>query len=612
MKNPGLQTSSEVQRAVERKDKETGEKMPNDPAERIEAYTERLENIFLNPNPEIRKRNLEMFRDKIYDALIIKKENFPESYFELQKRVARERGQAIEEIPETTKEQMKDVVIEDQKHSLDAWIDYLTSEDAVYPAWYKYFVWRNIIKLSQFDKEKGEFKKRTDTTVAPFPDIYREPLAQIADIYEKVKEDNKNLKEPEIKEAFSKKFPVLYAELIQKSLVESIENKEEVNGEWVKYEQGKENEAEKLFNSLEGKGTGWCTAGKSTAEYQIKSGDFYVYYSNDKDNNPTQPRLAIRMSNKDKIGEIRGILPHQNVEPIMQNILNKKLSEFGKEADIYKKKSLDMKKLTEIENKTKNNEKLNKDELVFLYEMNSPIEGFGYEKDPRIEELKKGRNVKEDLAVICECKEENILFNFKELSSENGQINVSMINNHPEIYYPFILNPYPINLKKVLYPKKPTENQIGIYFSHYTAETYPHIKDWFISKLEDNDIIADKIKINFHDFANDGDEITHPQLFKILKNANKAKPFTLAEIATLLNNQSNLNRKNYERTSPLNFDMNHHNIFLIKDGRDDFCFLEVAFGLSKTQYDFHISILPVDWNYGPYGIGKFNRIFYKE
>ena len=122
---------------------------------------------------------------------------------------------------------MKDVAIEDQKASLDAWMEYLTSNDAVYPAWFKYFVWRNVTKLSQFDKERGEFKDRTlpyqldrngnfrldkegnkipnqSPTVAPYPDIYREPLAQIADIYEKVKADNKTLKEPEIKEAFSK------------------------------------------------------------------------------------------------------------------------------------------------------------------------------------------------------------------------------------------------------------------------------------------------------------------------------------------------------------------------------------------------------------------------
>jgi len=41
---------------------------------------------------------------EIYDALIIKRDNFPESYFELQKRIARERGQAVEEIPENVRE----------------------------------------------------------------------------------------------------------------------------------------------------------------------------------------------------------------------------------------------------------------------------------------------------------------------------------------------------------------------------------------------------------------------------------------------------------------------------------------------------------------------------
>ncbi|MDP3901595.1 MAG: hypothetical protein Q8Q37_01295, partial [bacterium] len=257
LKNPELQTSPEVQRAVEREEQKTGEKVPNDPAERIEAYMDRLENIFLNPDERKRDRNLEMFRDKIYDALIIKRENFPDSYFELQKRIARERGQAVEEIPDNVREQMMDVAIEDQRASLDAWMDYLTSDDAVYPAWFKYFVWRNVTKLSQFDKERGEFKKRTDSTVAPYPDIYREPLAQIADIYEKIKADNKNLKEPEIREAFSKKFPNLYAELISKSLAASMENREEIRGEWVKYEQGRDGDAEKLFQSLEGKGTGW-------------------------------------------------------------------------------------------------------------------------------------------------------------------------------------------------------------------------------------------------------------------------------------------------------------------------------------------------------------------
>jgi hypothetical protein len=49
MKSPELQTSPEVNRAVVREERHTGEKMPNDPTDRIEAYMDRLENVFLNP-----------------------------------------------------------------------------------------------------------------------------------------------------------------------------------------------------------------------------------------------------------------------------------------------------------------------------------------------------------------------------------------------------------------------------------------------------------------------------------------------------------------------------------------------------------------------------------
>ncbi|MBI4262019.1 hypothetical protein HY624_00660 [Candidatus Uhrbacteria bacterium] len=426
LKNPELQTSPEVNRAVQRQEKrpvrrnemlrargqegplEEEIKIPNDPSERIEAYMDRLEHIFLHPDEQTRERNLDLFREQIYDALIIKKENFPESYFELQQRVARERGQPVEEIPEHVREQMMDVAINDQRASLDAWIEYFTSSDAVYPAWFKYFVWRNVTKLSQFDKEHGEFKKRTASTVAPYPDIYREPLAQIADIYEKVREDNKHLKEPEIKEAFSKKFPALYAELIQKSLAASLEHRAETEGEWVKYEHGRQGDAEKLYQSLENKGTGWCTAGQSTAAAQIDSGDFYVYYTNDASGQPQQPRIAIRMEGHHRIAEVRGILPHQGLEPIMQGVLDTKLQTFGTEADTYRKKSSDMKRVTALEQKRENEAPFTKDDLVFLYEINAPIDGFGYQKDPRVAELRQGRNVEDDMLVFFDCTKDEI------------------------------------------------------------------------------------------------------------------------------------------------------------------------------------------------------------
>jgi hypothetical protein len=407
LKIPDLQTSEEVQDAVEKQERLTDESIPNDPNERIEAYMDRLENIFLNKDERVKERNLEMLRPAIYDAFIIKPENVPESFFELQQRVARERGQAVDTIPQDVREQMISTIIEDQKASLDSWINYLTSEDAVYPTWFKYFAFRNIIKLSQFDKELGKFKTRTDSTTAPFPDIYREPLAQICDLYKKVEEDNKTLKDKEIQSLFSKKFPTYYAELIQKSLANRIENKEEIKGKWIKYTQGNSQDAETLYKSLESKGTGWCTAGLSTAQAQIKSGDFYVYYT-EVDGDATQPRIAIRMNGQNEIGEVRGILPHQNLETQMTPILNEKLNDFGPEADKYKKKTVDMKLLTEIEQKTTTNQPLTKDDLIFLYEVNSSIEGFGYEKDPRIEEIRKKRDQEEDLPIVFDCSRKEI------------------------------------------------------------------------------------------------------------------------------------------------------------------------------------------------------------
>ncbi|MCC7004435.1 hypothetical protein IT397_00745, partial [Candidatus Nomurabacteria bacterium] len=432
IKIPELQKSEEVNDAVSRHERLTDETLPNDATKRIEVYMSRLEKIFLNPDERVRERNLEILRESLYDAFIIKPEQVPESYFELQQQVARERGQAIEEIPQNVRDQMIETIIKDQKHSLDSWIDYLTGEDAVYPTWFKYFVFRNIIKLSQFDKSLGKFKDRTETTTAPYPDVYREPLAQICDIYEQVAGDNKKLSDPKIQEAFSKKFPKLYAELITKSLAASMEGKEEIRGEWIKYEQGNQEHAEKLFKSLEGKGTGWCTAGKSTAETQIESGDFYVYYTYDKNNVPTQPRIAIRMNGQNEIGEVRGIQQHQSLEPLMQDVLEEKLKEFGPEADKYKKKTEDMKKLTEIEKKTKDKEKLTKPDLEFLYEINNSIEGFGYQKDPRIEEIRKQRNVKEDLPILFDCEPSQIATNANEVNKNTvayiGEWSVDIYN----------------------------------------------------------------------------------------------------------------------------------------------------------------------------------------
>jgi hypothetical protein len=59
---------------------------------------------------------------------------------------------------------------------------------------------------------------------------------------------------------------------------------------------------------------------------------------------------------------------------------------------------------------------LAKDDLIFLYEINSPIEGFGYQKDPRIPELRSQRDPKADAPIVFECAASEIAWSQAEVN----------------------------------------------------------------------------------------------------------------------------------------------------------------------------------------------------
>ncbi|MEK7097810.1 MAG: hypothetical protein AAB906_03110, partial [Patescibacteria group bacterium] len=209
-------------------------------------------------------------------------------------------------------------------------------------------------------------------------------------------------------------FGKLYAWALEKTAVPPQEGLENTQGKWVKYPQNSDHLP--LVESLQGHGTNWCTAGESTAQAQLKGGDFYVYYSLDKKGKPTLPRAAIRMQGN-QIGEVRGIAKEQNLDPQIGGVVQEKLQEFP-DGPKYEKRAGDMKLLTEIEQKTKQNQLLTKNELLFLYEVNSKIEGFGYQRDPRIKELRADRNSNEDMLVIFECTADQIAHNPNEINED--------------------------------------------------------------------------------------------------------------------------------------------------------------------------------------------------
>lgn len=420
-----LHNAPEVRAAAKRTEKRSGEKVPQNPADRIQNYLNRFKEIIERKEPAKQERGIEALKHILHDKFIIKPEEIPESYFDTQRRIAREQGHGDIEVTDEMREQLTEVAITDQKSSLDQWIDYLSSKDATYPDWLKYYAFRSILSMGEYDKEKKQFTKRSKGTVKSFPDLNREALAYVLDAIEKKQVGIKTVPPINIEtsedeyEKFEKilqgeNFSKLYAFAIDKVMPTAESELADARGEWVKYRQGRDHMP--LVESLQGHGTGWCTAGESTAKAQLEAGDFYVFYSLDKDGKPNVPRAAIRMQG-DEIGEVRGIAPDQNLDPHIGDVVKAKLMEFP-DGQAYEKKNSDMKRLTEIDNKTRKRESLNKEDLIFLYEIDQTIEGFGYQRDPRIEEIRSQRSPKEDAPIVMECLPEQIAWKPEDINEK--------------------------------------------------------------------------------------------------------------------------------------------------------------------------------------------------
>ena len=381
--------------------------------ERLLKYFERLEELH-NKVSETKSVNGEkLLKSFYYDLYVIKPENIPDAYFQNQVRLARERGYGNIELTEEDKRRMTEEVIDDQKKSLDKWIEYFLydEESKSYEMWEKYWVFQGLQNLGKYDKETSKFSKRDKSTVYPFPPVEREYIFTTLKLMEDFLKDKKG--EEDIKQALSTgNFKLLYEYVIKQSFLKGEHQSNSTDGKWIKYEQGSDYNI--LRNSLQGYYTGWCTAaGENFAKDQLAGGDFYVYYSLDKNGEAKVPRIAIRMDGKDKIGEIRGIADNQNMEPEMMSILEEKLKEFP-DRDKYLKKENDMKLLTLIDKKVNDNIDLTLEELKFLYEIDGQIIGFGYRKDPRIEEIKRKRNERKDYSLIFNVKEEEVALSQKE------------------------------------------------------------------------------------------------------------------------------------------------------------------------------------------------------
>ncbi|MDO4963654.1 MAG: hypothetical protein Q4E75_06155 [bacterium] len=384
----------------------------------LEVLEEARKRVMETKNKELEK----LYKEFYYDLFIIKEDNIPYSVYEAEVKLARERGYGNIPITDEYKKEKNKSIIQDQKESLDKWLEYFIydEEAKTYKSWEVFWVLEGLQKLGKYDKEKHKYTKRDKTTVYPYPEVNKVAIFNTINLMEEYLKDKKGPEE--LKSALGQgNFKQLYEYSIEQQMLQGERKDNGIEGKWIKYDQG--SDYHKLRDSLQGYKTGWCTAaGESFAKEQLEDGDFYVYYSVDENGEYKIPRIAIRMNGHAKIAEIRGIEQNQNLEPEMLPILDEKLKEFP-DKDKYLKKEHDMKKLTEIDNKINQGLELTQEELKFLYEIDSKIEGFGWNNDPRIEEIKE-RIQKRDYSKIYNCKEEEIALNQEEWEQNPKQFKV--------------------------------------------------------------------------------------------------------------------------------------------------------------------------------------------
>lgn len=377
---------------------------------------------------------------------------------------------SIDDISENDWSEYLDTIRSNQKSQISNWVNYLTESESIYPVWFKFYALRSILSLkNRLDYTEDEdgartdqhFKKRDPDTLDSFPELNREALAKTFAVIsralasqQKYKNmpSQKNLSNnvggaylghdelptEKDKNQFDTSFSRTYAKFMDTLGGIQDEEKKNVEGYWLTYKSG---DANKLTDSLQGFGTGWCIADLGTSENYLNKGNIHVYYSQmPKDNESRKvPRLCVRY-NGDLIEEVRGIDSAQGVENIILPVLEEKLSTLDDNNDYWKTAKY-QKYVTAILEKHKTKQELTVDELKALWGIGYTTDeqkGFGYSEEDSYGEndlveqvmaIREGRNQRDDLLKIFNDEDINLreeYIKFEEILREILLVPMSM------------------------------------------------------------------------------------------------------------------------------------------------------------------------------------------
>ncbi|MCI0542671.1 hypothetical protein L0Y69_02905 [bacterium] len=434
--------------SARRTKKREGDSVPNTPPERIENYLDRFSEIPDREDPEKRERGISAILRLVEKKYIVKAENITDEYIknvllgneaellgyeredvkdeQIRKTVLDSLEKKIHSplstyrVPTELRESLESMIITDQKSRMKRWFDYLTGEEARHaPAALRYWAFAEMLKQGDYDPVRGEYNKRTNETVAIFPELDQQALALVFNEVERRRtgkasalSTGDDARQAELRGLLqNENFGKLYAFMQEhvRSLKLPTERLVITEGEWKLFP--KDSSPSDLTAPLQGYQTKWCIAGEGHAASYLETSDVWVYFSKDADDENAIPRACIIDNKEQGITEVRGIVFNEEVKQHLDDYITPVVDEKLKEMEGGEKWADtmdDMKKLRELHFKHLQKEPLNKNDLTFLYEIDRPIQESGYGKDPRIAELRQGRNVEEDMLVIFECTRDEI------------------------------------------------------------------------------------------------------------------------------------------------------------------------------------------------------------
>lgn len=450
-----------VDRSVEKQKRlspDGGFGVPQRPAEKIPYYLERLERIAGKTNQRTGERGRLFLEMSIFPNYITKPENISDGYIKeillgnfaelrgyergdleqeeiwqsIEAQFQQETGQDFEhyKIPEQERDRVAGMVIEDQRTRLEQWFDYLTSEEAKNaPASFRYWAFAELLKLGSYDKSRKTFNKRSETTAATFPELNQQALALVFDEIARSR-----LKEPshlilgdeESQTRFrelltSENFGRLYAFALEhvNSLRMPLERLPITKGQWRLF--AKESSPHELTSTLVGFNTAWCIAGDGYARDYLSASDVWIYFSEDIDGKSTIPRACIVQNQEHGITEVRGIMSDENAKQHLDDyitpVVEEKLMAMPG-GEQWQTTMEDMKKLARIHLKHVQGEQLDKAELIFIYEIDGSIKSSGYQKDPRITEIRSQRDPKADAPFVFGCQPQEIAWGQDQITEQ--------------------------------------------------------------------------------------------------------------------------------------------------------------------------------------------------